>query len=210
VPKRLTAIEILEADHPGILLAAKHALDQGKSSQFTSTFLTDTFHVSITKSSLEKYRRKRWLTERNDLAKQKRDFQLAASQLGKNGLTQAASALLFEHVRELSPANLIAILRVDLQNKTFKMRAKALQTISSQDKTEKEKFLKASPEEQIRMGKEAANHMREIFGLCTVEEERELHTKYPQGIPVHLAHGVSTTLTPTNGVLAPETSEAKS
>jgi hypothetical protein len=49
--------------------------------------------------------------------------------------------------------------------------------------------------EKAAAGRKAADAMRTIFGLRPMDEEKELHNQYPQGIPIELAHGCSTTLT---------------
>lgn len=187
---RLTQLEILEADHQGILIAAKAGLDRGKSSHALAQSLSLHFGVSLTKSTVEKYRTKRWQFQHDELNKQKASFVEAASLVGEHGLSNAASALLFEQIRTLSPAHLLGILRVDMQNKNLKLKRKALNQITESEAS----MQNLTADERANMGQRAADRMRAIFGLIPLDEERDLHLQYPEGIPTQKALGCSSTL----------------
>ncbi len=170
---RLTALEIAEADHPGILLAAKQALDHGKSSLFVANLLNQKFSLSLTKSTVEKYRIKRWQVQRDALTQQKQDFHELASEVKDGDLNEAAKALLFQSVRQLHPQTLLGIMRINVQRENLRLKKKALRKLEKAETARPD----LTPEEHGRLALNATNALRQVFGLA------EYHTEdaYPKG-----------------------------
>lgn len=164
---RLTALEIAEADHPGILTLAKQGLDHGKSSAFVAQVLNRRFHLSLTKSTVEKYRSKRWQVHRDALQQQKDDFAELATEIKERDLNNAAKALLFQSVKKLDPQALLGILRLNVQRDVLRTKKKALR-LQNPEGQRKE----LTPEETDALCHSAATTMRSIFGLKEKPNER--------------------------------------
>ena len=176
VRNQLTALEILAADNPDILTATKHALDRGKSSLTTAQLISSKFQVSVSKSTMEKYRQKRWARQRAQLAQQKADFQAAAALVGESTLDKAASALLFEAIRTLTPQTLLGIKRLKLQHDKLKLERRAARqgkAEATSSKAKQEAWEAKTQEDRDAIGANAANAMRRMFGMGTVQEEAE-------------------------------------
>ncbi|MGO8789613.1 MAG: hypothetical protein ACLQVL_19825 [Terriglobia bacterium] len=170
---RLTALEIAEAEHPGILLKAKQALDRGKSSLLVAGLLNREFSLSLTKSTVEKYRKKRWQVQRDNLSQQKEDFHDLASQIKDGNLNEAAKALLFQSVRQLDPHALLGIMRINVQRENLRLKKKALRDLAKTN----EPLPQRTPEEQQAAIEHVSNAMRAIFGIG----EFASHDAWPQG-----------------------------
>lgn len=170
---RLTALEIVEADHPGILLMAKQALDKGKSCAFVAGALNREFSLSLTKSTVEKYRKKRWQVDRDNLNQQKKDFHQLASEIKDGDLNEAAKALLFESVRKLNPQTLLGIMRINVQRDNLRLKKKALKQLQKTELPQKE----LTPEEYTARAIRVTNAVKAIFGLG----EYRVEDAWPKG-----------------------------
>src|ERR1035437_4011469 len=123
VPNRLTQLEILAADDPNIITTTKTALDHGKSSASIASLLKQTHpSLTVTKSTVEKYRQKRWTPERERIATEKEATTNAATVISPASLDAMASAILFQTMRTLSPATLLGIKRLKLQHDRLKLQ----------------------------------------------------------------------------------------
>ena len=170
---RLTALEIAEAEHPGILLKAKQALDRGKSSLFVANLLNQEFSLSLTKSTVEKYRKKRWQVQRDNLSQQKEDFHDLASQVKDGDLNEAAKALLFQSVRQLDPQALLGIMRINVQRENLRLKKKALRDLAKSN----EPLPQRTPEEKQAAVEHVTNAIRAIFGVGEFRND----DAWPQG-----------------------------
>lgn len=157
---RLTALEIAEAEHPGILLKAKQALDRGKSSLFVASLLNREFSLSLTKSTVEKYRKKRWQVQREPQPAEDR-LPRPGFRLKDGDLNEAAKALLFQSVRQLDPQALLGIMRINVQRENLRLKKKALRDLAKTN----EPLPQRTPEERQAAADHVTNAIRSIFGL---------------------------------------------
>jgi hypothetical protein len=162
---RLTKLEIIGASKPKILTITRTALDKGKSSERIAAHLNRLFHLHITKSTVEKFRLKRWARERQELATQKTTYAAKAQLIKERGLDAAAQALLFEQVRQLNPAHLLGILRLKIAKEKLKLAKKALAQ-HAQDPTGTINGLpQYTAEQRADAAEKVKNAIGEIFGV---------------------------------------------
>jgi len=195
IKTRLTLLETLSADTPDILTVTRTNLDHGKSSADIAALL-NTNHpgLPITKSTVEKFRTKRWLPERLKLSQDKAHTAETSKAISPRNLDQLASALLFQTIHTMTPSELIGLKRLRIQELRLKLAKGAMRKLGKEQQTTEATWNKLSAEERAERSRTMANEFREIFGLCPIEEEEALHEKYPDGIPTNIGARVSTTI----------------
>jgi len=154
---RLTELEIKAATKPQILTLTKRALDKGKSSASIATILNRRFRLHLTKSTVEKFRRKRWLPQRLQLQQQKNAYAAGADIIKERGLGAAAQALLFQKVKELDPTHLLGIMRIEILKQKLRLQKKALKAAKTEPPL--------TTEQQQALSQKAVTTMRDIFGI---------------------------------------------
>ncbi len=165
--KVLTRLEKLEAEYPGILLTAKACLDAGKSADSTAHTIAERHPgADVSRSTIDKFRSKRWLTQKSSLQEQKDKYTAVASVISETGLDAAAAAILFERVPDLTSTQLIALRRVKIQKDKIKLeKQKARNAGKTAQQLLGENQATADPE----AGLKAANAMRAIFGIEPIQ-----------------------------------------
>jgi hypothetical protein len=123
--------------------------------------LNKRFKLHLTKSTVEKFRSKRWSVQKENLERQKNQYAAQAALISHGGLNAAAQALLFEQVRELNPAHLLGIMRLQQERDKLKLQKKAL-AASVEDPTKE-----ITPQHRLEVTQKALVAMKQIFGIST-------------------------------------------
>ena len=171
---KLTDVEKLDGQFPGLAYEVKSGFDQGLTAAKVAECISKRFPVQVTKRKIQSYRSKRWVPDKKKLEEAALAAQAAVGAFGGDkGLDNVLSARLFEVIQEVRDWKQLSQVRAVL----CKTRAQSLKEQEFLFKTGQLKQGKASGEgEEDAAANEAKtkrvmNKIRAIFGLEPLPDE---------------------------------------
>lgn len=149
----LTRVEILEADHPGLLTDVRNCLEHGWSNARTSQFLRDKYHLAIPTRTLGTYRAKRWKVQRQEIEAKRQNIQHVAELITDRDLDNALLAKLWQAQDELSLDELL------------KVRNSITQRLRAQKEPATDTEPELTPEQEYEHAQAVVAQVKEIFGI---------------------------------------------
>jgi hypothetical protein len=175
---RLTTVERLDADYPGLLTAVRTWFDKGISCEKISALLLANYHVQVKPNTVGYYRSTRWKPEKENTRECRITFQALTEARSDKDLDEAAKARLWELLKTMSPMQVIAVRRLGidfdkldiaqkrLENETRELAARLRQ---AQRQTSPGKGRRAQPQAEDAAPapepRQVVERIREIFGI---------------------------------------------
>jgi len=180
-----TRIERLEAKHPGIEKDVRDWLKAYVPAREIAERLRSKYHEDLPERTIQNYRLLRVKVEMERTRERRIAYMAFVEVVGEKGLDAGAAAQLWEVLQQMTPKELIALRRVQLERERVRVQSKRVGVAAQRTENERRKLKATLQRVKLRSGRgaqdEAEPHqppdpqeirrrIREIFGLSDDSE----------------------------------------